>query len=190
MRPFLLALTVFLAGCGSGDDATVAADTDIVVAPADAADTGSTDETADLTALDPTPDASPDAATPAAEAPAGAEPAASAPDPVPAAGPPEEGDEPISAVSDGMLGISNATGRTLTAVHIVGCTESEGNDWNTMETWATDYLGGNALAAGESTMVELVPGCYRVKSILDGGAAMEEEIQTTSGMVYEIEIDV
>lgn len=193
-RSFAIALALLTAGagCGSDDDAvdTVATDTDVVVAVPDA---DSAADPTDLAATDPEleePTLDDPPPPPPVDVEGGAGVTPDSPDPVPAAGPPEEGDQPVSAVPDDMLGILNSTGRTLLALHIVGCGESEGNDWDTMETWTTDYLDGEAVAAGGGTMFELVPGCYQVKSVLEGGASMQEEIQTTPGMVYEIEIDV
>lgn len=74
--------------------------------------------------------------------------------------------------------IENGTGMAVLFLHIAGCGESEGNDWDDMSSWAYDHLSdGGFILPGDSFTVELYDGCYIVQPTYDEGTALRERVE-------------
>ena len=104
--------------------------------------------------------------------------------------PPPPSSRPAPVVAGDDLRVVNDTGMRLVFLHIAGCSESEGEPWDDMPSWATDYLGDETLEAGEAVSLELQPGCYVMRSEWEGGATMQERVESTRGMTHYLQLDV
>ncbi|HIG73585.1 MAG TPA: hypothetical protein EYQ24_03105 [Bacteroidetes bacterium] len=94
---------------------------------------------------------------------------------------PETGGDPLATLT-----VRNSTGMNLIFLHIAGCTESEGEDWADMASWATDYLGDEILEADGSVDLEFVPGCYVLHPVWEDDTEATERIELTGDMVHDL----
>ncbi|MEL6614514.1 MAG: hypothetical protein AAFQ43_02180 [Bacteroidota bacterium] len=165
MHRLCIALALVLGACSSED----------APPPADLGATSDAEQ-ADLAPDSALTDAAPDTVPSAPVADASGETADPDLPETPEAGA-DEGPAVITFVND--------TGMSIEALHMVGCTETEGNDIETMREWTYNYIDA-PIAPGASADVEIGADCLLTLPVWEDGTEVMEKVLVEGDMTHSI----